>query len=262
MDVQTSNMRLAFSSLACPGWTVEEIVRAADRYDYEGIEWRLADGALLGPRTEDVIWNTIKECGVQPVCLDTSCMFVQPNDESREKAIGYAVTMAMHAAAIGAPSIRVFGGPIPDGSTREDVAGPTAEALAAASETMPAGVALLVETHDAWSRGSEMAAIISDDVGVVWDVAHTHRSGETPRETLQHVGLPGLVHVKDARGEALTHFGEGDVPTGDAVSELREIGYQSWLSFEWEKLWHPELDDPDVALPKARDYLTAMLDSS
>ncbi|MEX2538308.1 MAG: sugar phosphate isomerase/epimerase [Actinomycetota bacterium] len=254
-------MRLAFSSLACPGWTVEEIVRAADRYGYEGIEWRLADGALLGPRTEDVVWDAIKECGVRPACLDTSCVFVQADDEGREGAVGYAIAMAERAAAIGAPSIRVFGGAIPDDTTRSDVLEPTAQALTAAAGRMPDGVALLVETHDAWSRASDMAGLVgaTQGVGVVWDVAHTYRAGESPRESLEHIGVPGLVHVKDTRGEALTHLGEGDVPLAEAISELRNVGYDGWLSLEWEKLWHPELDDPDVALPLAQAALQALV---
>jgi sugar phosphate isomerase/epimerase len=252
-------MRLAFSSLACPGWTVEEIVRAADRYGFDGIEWRLADGALLGPKTDDAIWEIIKTCGVQPVCLDTSCIFVQEDDEGRRKAIEYAVAMGQKAAAIGAPAIRVFGGSLTDGISREEIIAPTTRALSEAAANMPFGVTLLVETHDAWSNGSDIAAIISDGVGVVWDVAHTHRAGESPRETLEHIGLPGLVHVKDARGEQLVHFGEGDVPTDIAITELKEHGYEGWLSFEWEKLWHPELDDPDIALPRAQESLRRLL---
>jgi sugar phosphate isomerase/epimerase len=254
-------MRLAFSSLACPGWSVEEIVRAADRYGYEGIEWRLADGALLGPRTADVVWDVIKECGVQPVCLDTSCVFVHAEDADREKAVGYAVAMAERAAAIGAPAIRVFGGATPDGKTPSQVLEATAQSLTTAAAGMPEGVALLVETHDAWSRGCDMAALLetTQGVGVVWVVAHTCRAGESPNESLQHIGVPGLVHVKDARGEKLTHLRDGDVPLDETIDALRDAGYDGWLSLEWEKLWHPELDDPDVALPRAKAALDELL---
>jgi sugar phosphate isomerase/epimerase len=252
-------MRLAFSSLACPGWTVEEIVRAADRYGYHGIEWRLADGALLGPKTDDAIWEVIKTCGVQPACLDTSCVFVQQEDKGRRKAIEYSVAMGHKAAAIGAQAIRVFGGAVPETTSREDLIEPTSRALSEAAERMPFGVTLLVETHDSWSRGSDIASIATGEVGVVWDVAHTYRAGESPRETLHHIGTPGLVHLKDARGDSLVHFGDGEVPTSDAITALREIGYSGWLSFEWEKLWHPDLDDPDVVLPRANEYLRTLL---
>jgi len=33
-------MRLAFSTLSCPAWTLEQIVRAAVDYGYTGVELR------------------------------------------------------------------------------------------------------------------------------------------------------------------------------------------------------------------------------
>ena len=37
-------MKLAFTTLACPDWTLEQAVDAAQRYGYAGIELRLLDG--------------------------------------------------------------------------------------------------------------------------------------------------------------------------------------------------------------------------
>jgi sugar phosphate isomerase/epimerase len=257
-------VQLAFSSLACPGWTVERIADAAGRYGYDAIEWRLADGELLGPRTDDRVWERIATCGVPAVCLDTSAVFVQGDDDRRAKAIAMAKAMGEHASMIGAPTIRVFGGAIPDGTTRDAILGPTRDALAAAARAMPDGVGLLIETHDAWSSGAEIAALVDglDTVGVLWDVAHTWRSGEDPRQTLEHIGVPGLVHVKDANGDALTHLGEGSVPLHETVKALRDAGYDGPLSLEWEKLWHPDLDDADVILPRAIDFLRAIAAAS
>ena len=44
-------MRLAYSTLAYPRWTVEEAVAATVRCGYDAIEWRLADGAIIEPDT-------------------------------------------------------------------------------------------------------------------------------------------------------------------------------------------------------------------
>jgi sugar phosphate isomerase/epimerase len=254
-------MRIAFSSLACPGWTVEEIADAARRFGYEGIEWRLADGALLGPRTDDAVWERIASCGFEAACLDTSAVFVQADDAGRAKAVRHTNAMVERAVQIGARCVRVFGGPIPDGHTREALLEPTRNALAEASKGVPEGIDVLVETHDAWSLGADVARLVDgiDRVGVLWDIAHTMRSGESPSETMRHIGAAGLVHVKDAAGEELTHLGEGDLRLADAFDAL--AGYAGWISVEWEKLWHPELDDADIALPKAiaalRDGLCA-----
>src|SRR4051812_2286627 len=40
-------MKLAFTTLACPGWSLEQAVAAARQYGYEGIELRLLDGELV-----------------------------------------------------------------------------------------------------------------------------------------------------------------------------------------------------------------------
>lgn len=249
-------MRIAFSSLACPGWTVEEIADAARRFGYEGVEWRLADGALLGPRTEDAVWERIASCGLEAVCLDTSAVFVQADDDGRAKAVRHTRAMADRAVQIGAPCVRVFGGPIPEGATREALLEPTRAALAEAATSTPGDVDVLIETHDAWSRGADVTQLVRGlgGVGVVWDIAHTMRSGEEPSETLRHIGEPALVHIKDAVGEKLTHLGEGELDLRDALESLGR--YERWVSVEWEKLWHPELDDADIALPKAVAFLT------
>jgi sugar phosphate isomerase/epimerase len=70
-------------------------------------------------------------------------------------------------------------------------------------------------------------------------------------------------HIKDAKlsGDKLAYtlLGEGDVPISDAIRALSKSGYKGYYSFEWEKLWHPEIAAPEIALahyPKAmKKYL-------
>lgn len=256
-------MRLAFTTLAAPGASIEEVCDAALAYGYEGLEWRLADGALLGPETPDEVWARIAEAmldrGLVCACVDTSSTFVHDTDEGREEAVAGTVAMARQAAALGAPAVRVFGG-----GRREQTApaGSAREALRRAVEGAARyGVEVLVETHDAWSRASDAAVLVEGTgAGILWDVAHTFRAGEDPAVSLAACGMPSVVHVKDARGEQLTHLGEGDVPLEQIVVLLDEAGFDGWLSFEWEKLWHPELPEHEVALPRAAAHLRALLD--
>jgi sugar phosphate isomerase/epimerase len=69
------------------------------------------------------------------------------------------------------------------------------------------------------------------------------------------------VHVKDCRRDSaagdwhLTLLGEGEVPVRSCVDALRTAGYTGWLSVEWEKYWHPELAEPEVALPQFAEAL-------
>ena len=45
-----------------------------------------------------------------------------------------------------------------------------------------------------------------------------------------------------------TLTGRGEVPIAEAIGSLIKGGYEGFYSFEWEKLWHPEIPEPDIAL--------------
>ena len=42
--------------------------------------------------------------------------------------------------------------------------------------------------------------------------------------------------------------GRGDVPIQRQVQALQKIGYKGYYCFEWEKAWHPDLEDPEIAI--------------
>ena len=60
-------------------------------------------------------------------------------------------------------------------------------------------------------------------------------------------------HHKD--GHPHQHPHEGDIPVETILHYLKEQGYDGYLSFEWEKKWHPELPDPEVAFPAYIEYI-------
>ena len=73
------------------------------------------------------------------------------------------------------------------------------------------------------------------------------------------------VHIKDSvtTDDSFQYClpGEGDVPLGEIIDLLRSVSYQGWLSFEWEKRWHPELAEPEVALPAFARVVRDLLNS-
>jgi hypothetical protein len=42
---------------------------------------------------------------------------------------------------------------------------------------------------------------------------------------------------------------------------MHTAGYCGWLSVEWEKKWHPDLAEPEVALPQHAEKLRSCLAS-
>lgn len=264
-------MKLAFSTLGCPGWTIEQAAQAVKRYGYDAIEWRLADGEVITAKTPPTVKARLIEAtrreNLTVACLDTSCQVVQPTEEARQAVVQEARAMLDLAAELGAPFIRVFGGKIPDGFTREELIGPTGKTLAAAAQYgKTKGVTVLLETHDDWAASPNTLRLIqaagpAAPVNILWDVHHPFRMGEAPTETLDNMlkaSVISHIHIKDARrdpsekttGWQLLLLGEGEVPVKEIVGLLQQINYTGYLSLEWEKKWHPEIEEPEVALPQ------------
>jgi sugar phosphate isomerase/epimerase len=67
------------------------------------------------------------------------------------------------------------------------------------------------------------------------------------------------LHVKDSRANdpaeprgsyTYTLLGEGDTPVRRGLDLLRQNGYTGYATFEWEKRWHTELAEPEIAFPQ------------
>lgn len=268
-------MKLAYSSLACPGWTIEEAAAAAKRYGYEAIEWRLADGAIIEPGISPSVLRRLRiapaSLGIEIACLDTSCRVTQGTSEARAEVIEAGKRMIDMAAELTAPYIRVFGGPLPEGATHASVVAPTAEVLhALGTYGSTRGVTTLLETHDTWTHSTDVQAVVHavnlPTVKVLWDAHHTYRSGETPAQSLSLLGdTVAYVHFKDSlpvegKPDAWSYrlLNEGNVPLQEICSVLKHAGYDGYISLEWEKKWHPEIAEPEIALPQAVPTLHAL----
>lgn len=267
-------MRLCFSTLACPHWSLEQAATAGASYGYEGIELRLVDGELIDPKM-----NPSARARVQSICsaaglpiaaVDTSIRLTGEDERSIDAELLRFLELAN---AWESPVIRVFGGPIAgDEQARRSsmrAAASVLERAAPAAERL--GVRIGVETHDDFSSSVVVAHLLSlvgaEEVGAVWDSHHPCRMGESPEEVFANIGERlVLAQVKDARrseaakeGWELVLLGEGEVPVREMVGVLVEGGYEGWLSVEWEKHWHPEIAEPEVALPQHRELLAAWL---
>jgi sugar phosphate isomerase/epimerase len=56
-------------------------------------------------------------------------------------------------------------------------------------------------------------------------------------------------------GWQLVPLGEGEVPVREMIGLLAAGGYDGWISVEWEKYWHPEIEGPEIALPQHLEEL-------
>jgi sugar phosphate isomerase/epimerase len=261
-------MKIGFSTLGCPQWGVEQIIEAARADGYDGIELRCYKGSLdllkaLGefPGGPAEFRRRLARGGIEICCLDSSVRLADA-----DPSVSEGDRMIDLAMALGAPYIRVFGGDIPAGEPRDSCLARAARKLAQLGKrAAQRGKRVLVETHDSFSTGALVAALVdaagSDGTGVLWDLHHPYRMGEPPSETAALVARRTYhAHVKDSgKDGAYTFLGDGDVPIAELVGALHAAGYRGYLSLEWEKMWHPELPEPEVALPRAARHLSDLL---
>ena len=248
--------RIAFSNLAAPTWSLERTLDAVGEYGYDGLELRLLDGEPIDPLSVDeAAHRVLSRMTVPLVSLDTSIQLAQPF----ERELSAAVELALDW---GAPTVRVFGGESQD---LDDIARRLEPALARVAETE---VTVALETHDGFSSASRVAELMrrvdSPSFAAVWDVHHPYRTGESPEDVVCALGTRiHLVHVKDARRKGddwkLVALGEGEVPVRESLAALDAVGYNGWLTVEWEKRWHPDLAEPEVALPRELETLKRWL---
>ncbi len=257
-------MKLAFSTLGCPKWSEKQILAAARENGYQGVELRFFQGSLDLPAAlgefPGGVRNFVHQFEVAEVeicCLDSSVVLSKP-----EKDVAEGERMIDLAAQVRAPYMRVFGGEVPDGESLESCRARAADKLSRLGRYGDGrGVRVLLETHDAFSTGESVAALLAaagdTGTGVIWDVHHPHAHHEPLEKTVALIGRRTYhVHVKDGKEDGtLTLLGEGDLPLRDQLAALRDMGYTGYLSLEWEKAWHPEIADPEVAFPHAARYL-------
>ncbi|WP_127588344.1 sugar phosphate isomerase/epimerase family protein [Paenibacillus koleovorans] len=269
-------MKLAYTTLGCPEWTWERIVEETVRMGYNGIEIRGLQGEMFVPKMtpflEENLAQTMADLqarGLSICCFDTSCRF-----DDEEKFDGFVeegkATIDL-AARMGVPYIRVFGDRIPDPAKREEMIAQVArgmQALSQHAEGKP--VMVLMETHGDFASSENLLAVAaqveSDRFGVLWDVANPVKYQDTGESVSQtYTNLSKLVqhtHIKDTLGtgsnEKITLVGEGDVPIPECIDILQQNGYDGWLSFEWEKKWHPTIEEPEVALPHFVEYMRGL----
>ena len=270
-------MKLAFSTLGCPNWDLSHIGEAVRRFGYDGVELRALGGDLDLLSRPEFSPNEIRQTkrwlddnGIAICCVDTSCTFHSLDANERNAQVDLALRHSELAAALNANLIRVFPDKIQDGANREETRAYIAESLHQIAERMPEQVRVGLETHGDFARAEVAAEIVSlaahGNVCLIWDVANSVAVGDEI-DNAAHLVQPFLahVHLRDARPvEGSEHWlpvlaGRGNISFGGAIEALEKLNYDGYISFEWEKYWHPEIEDPEIALPDFMDAVKRVM---
>lgn len=265
--------KLGFSTIGCPDYGIDEVIALATANGYDGIEIRHLRGTvdIVGldefspPRIAETRAK-FDDAGIRVVGINSSVRMNSLDPAKRAEAMELARANLAIAEGLGAPFIRVFGGPLPEDQDRDQTLDAIVEGLSEVAElTRASGVTSLIETHDAFCASSTILDLYergaSDKLEVLWDTLHSYRHGEDGETTWAALSdRIRLVHVKDAYKATPQAFdfaltGEGNVPVKSFIEILRREDYDGFLNFEWERGWHPEIAPPEVAIPHFKRFM-------
>ena len=270
-SIKNKAPRLSFSTLGCPAWSLSQIIKTASSEGYQAIEFRGLEGELFLPKRPEFSTNIsdtvarladkqIKVCG-----LGSSAALHHADAATRKKNLDEARQFIDLARKLSCPYVRVFPNNLPKEQDKQQTLDLITEGLLELGRYgKDANVTVLMESHGDVVYKDDLVQVLKgaehSHVGLIWDIFNMWSvTKEPPAVVFQ--ALKKYVrhtHIKDARmadGKyAYTFIGQGEVPLVEAIDALKASNYAGYYSFEWEKMWHPELPEPELALadyPKA-----------
>jgi sugar phosphate isomerase/epimerase len=261
-------MKLSFTTLGCPDWTLRQIVENAARMGYDGVDLRgLLEDIDISKRPEFTtgLSETVQlfaDHGVAISGIAISARYAVVDAAEKERQFDETRRNMELAAKLGTHILRVYGGRVPEGHTVDSILPTLVENLRQiGDEAEGFDVTLALETHDDWTDSSVFARLMAEAnhprVRVLWDLHHPYRTNDEPPEVTYANLAPYTVstHVKDSvpnpgGGHTYVLLGEGDVPLKRMLDMLIQGGYRGYAILEWEKRWHRELAEPEIAFPQ------------
>jgi sugar phosphate isomerase/epimerase len=263
--------RTAFSTVACPDWTLARVARGAADLGYDAVELRTfgsgstrfaCDPALTDPAKTRRLFA---DAGVAICSLATSVAFDEPirppvigRVKDTELSIRKAKSAIDLAAQLECPLVRVFGFEFSSREKRASGLVRVAQRLAlAADAARNTGVKLVVENGGSFATAAQLLELIdaagSPLVGAAYSHAVAADAGEDPAQGVATLGARlwcAKLRDRDAEG-TLRQIGEGTMNCAGFVRALAESGFRGPAVVEWDRAWIADLEAPDTVLPRA-----------
>jgi sugar phosphate isomerase/epimerase len=265
-DFKKDKLRLSFSTLGCPDWSFEKILSFAVANNYNGIEIRGIQRQMdltkckefSGAENIAATRRLVEDKGLKFVDLGSSAEMHHSNAADRQKNLDEAKRFIDLAQNLNCPYVRVFPNKLPKENRNATIDLIVKGLLEAGNHAKGSKVNVLMETHGDVVETAVIKQIMDasrhPNVGLVWDVTNMWTvTKEPPAQVYSQLKNYILhTHIKDAKlvdgAPQYKLMGKGEVPIFEAIDALLKGGYKGYYSFEWEKMWHPEIDEPEIAL--------------
>ncbi len=276
-------MKPAFSTVACPDWTLEKIAAVAGEIGALGVELRtFGDGStqiacdpfLTAPSKTSALFD---ERGVEICGLATSVRFDRPVEppliglviSDNDRPIRETKSAVKLAEQINARFVRVFAFELHGAESRKRGLDRIVDRLELAVATARnTEVRVLIENGGSFGTATDLAEIIdrvnSPILQAAYSIPVAIASGEDPINGVNALG-DRLASVKL---KALDHgvpcaLGEGDASLASAqretITRLAGMGHHGYAVFEHDRAWLAANADADHPLPETEAVLASSI---
>ena len=257
----------AFSTVACPHWTLAALAEKVESFGFLGMEMRTfgngsrdfaCDPALTAPAK---VRGLFRPAGLELCSLATDVRFdqaVTPPVIGRvisdtERSVRQAKSAIDLAVELECLFVRVFGFELPEGERRKNGVARIVERLTkAADHCRNAGVTLVLENGGSFSKAADLAEILdavdSPLLRAAYAPAVAALAGESPAAGINVLGERlAMVKLKDMRGTTPVALGEGDLRCRETCEALHNAGFAGWVVYEFDHAWlgggHADVSD-------------------
>ncbi|SEC61792.1 sugar phosphate isomerase/epimerase family protein [Paenibacillus sp. GP183] len=255
--------KTSLSVWSCHKYFFDKVWTNADFIHFAG-QQTLVDGVELLHK----FWNPVidipqiekalQQEGLEVACVGASNNFALPNTADRDTQLQQVIDSINIADLYGAKVVRVFSGSLQEGVSFEQGQRWIIEGLKAAAEYAgKKDITLCLENHGLFAgKAGQVQKIIrevnSPALRSTFDTGNFILVDENPNDALEQLNtMIAHVHCKDFikveeifQGEtyvslsgvryAGTVIGEGSVPLDSLLARLHELGYDGWLTVEFE----------------------------
>ncbi len=251
-------MKPAFSTVACPTWTLDEVARRASEWGYLGVDLRTFGSGSSMLACDPVLTAAEKvramfgAGGVEPMCLSTSIRYDDPISPpvlgrtflfDQESSVRESKSVIDAAVTLECPFVRVFGFEIIGQEKRVSAIARIAERLSKALDyARSSGVSLVLENGGSFRTAAEMMEIIDELdhplLAAAYSLPIAAAAGESIGNGVNVLGERLVIaKVKDMSRGVPCLLGQGDLHAQDSIRALAAAGFKGWIVYEHDAAW-------------------------
>lgn len=235
--------------------TLEEFIDRCEEMGLDGVELT----AYYFPSTAKEYLHHLKRyCfskGLHIAGTAVGSNFCQADEAARREQVQMTKEWIDHSVTLGAPCIRVFAGPVPEGHREEEAFQWAVACLGECAEYGASrGVVVALENHGGITATADQVeklvqAVNHEWFGVNLDFGNYRTPPAEYEQTAPHaVTCHAKTHYRNPAGQ------KKEVDYAQVVKIMRRVGYKGYLNIEYE-----EAEDPRLAVPRFAAQLKALL---